>query len=107
MKEVYDPRARNSILPPQAVSPHCFFRTHTANQDKSDSSQVKVQAQSPQFNMAAKQSPVMVIDMNTNPYYQPQTKVDQLTAIDTKILQAQSQFGAVGAAAVAVAAHRN
>ncbi|PON69800.1 Serine/threonine protein kinase [Parasponia andersonii] len=106
VKEAYDPRVRNTILP-QAVSPHCFFRTHTANQEKSDSSLIKVQAHSPQLNMAAKQSPVMVIDLNTNPYYQPQPKVDQLTAIDTKLIQVQSQFGAVGAAAVAVAAHRN
>ncbi|PON98564.1 Serine/threonine protein kinase [Trema orientale] len=106
VKEAYDPRVRNTILP-QAVSPHCFFQTHTANQEKSDSSLVKVQAHSPQLNMAAKQSPVMVIDLNTNPYYQPQPKVDQLTAIDTKLIQAQSQFGAVGAAAIAVAAHRN
>ncbi|KAM6584980.1 hypothetical protein CsatB_011982 [Cannabis sativa] len=107
VREAYDPRVRNGIFPPQAVSPHCFFRTHTANQDKSDSSQLKMQqAQSPQINMASKQSSVMVVDMNTNPYYQAQSKVDQMAAMDSKLLHAQSQFGAVGAAAVAVAAHR-
>lgn len=47
--------------------------------------------------------------MNTNPYYPAQEKVAQLggqIAIDAKLLQAQTKFGAVGAAAVAVAAHR-
>ncbi|KAH7512748.1 hypothetical protein FEM48_Zijuj12G0123300 [Ziziphus jujuba var. spinosa] len=111
MKETYEPRIyRNSILPSQAVSPHCFFRTHTANQEKSvvdiqrDSSQAKRQPETQLFNMAAK--PASGIDVNPNPYYQTQTKVDQLNAIDAKLLQAQTQFGAVGAAAVAVAAHR-
>lgn len=49
-----------------------------------------------------------------NPYFQPQLpNIDQLNnnnthmAIDAKLLQAQSQFGPAGAAAVAVAAHRN
>ncbi|EXC11699.1 Mitogen-activated protein kinase 19 [Morus notabilis] len=107
-KETYDPRMRNGILP-QAVSPHCFFRTHTTNQEKSglETSQLKPQSQTEQLNVAGKQSPSMVIDVNTNPYYRQQQKVDQLSAIDAKLLQAQSQFGAVGAAAVAVAAHRN
>lgn len=52
----------------------------------------------------------MVVDMNSNPYYHPQPKAEQINdrlPIDAKFLQAQSQFGAVGAAAVAVAAHRN
>lgn len=114
MKGTYEPGIyRNSILPPQVVSPHCFFRTHTANQEKSaeeiqrDSSQAKRQPETQQFNMAAKPAPGMAVDMNPNPYYQTQTKVDQLNAIDAKLLQAQTRFGAVGAAAVAVAAHRN
>lgn len=66
--------------------------------------------QSPLCNMAAKPSSGMAMDVNTNPYCQPQARVEQLNeriAIDAKLLQAQSQFGPVGAAAVAVAAHRN
>lgn len=113
-RESCDPRIyRNAILPPQVVSPHCFFRTHTANLEKSvvdtqrDSSQAKPQPESQPFRMAAKPAPAMAVDVNPNPYYQPQTKVEQLNAIDAKLLQAQSRFGAVGAAAVAVAAHRN
>lgn len=51
----------------------------------------------------------MAIDMNTNSYYQqPQANSnnEHPMTIDAKLRQAQSQFGAVGAAAVAVAAHR-
>ena len=46
--------------------------------------------QPPLCNMAAKPSSGMAMGANTNPFCQP-----------------QSQFGPVGAAAVAVAAHRN
>ncbi|KAL5565022.1 hypothetical protein UlMin_028186 [Ulmus minor] len=113
IKETYDPRLRNTILPPQAISPHCFFKNPAANHDKPglavqrDSSQAKLQSHAEQFNMAAKPPPGMAIDMNTNPYFHPQQKVDQLNSIDATLLQVQSQFGAAGAAAVAVAAHRN
>lgn len=105
---------RNAVLPPQTISPHCFFRTNGVNQDKSGleagrgSSHVK--PDTTQNIAATKPARGMPIDVNPNPYYQSQTKVDQLNdriAIDAKLLQAQSQFGAVGAAAVAVAAHRN
>ncbi|CAN6561183.1 unnamed protein product [Malus baccata var. baccata] len=116
VKEMYDPRTlyRNAV-PPQSVSPHCFFRIHTANQDKAGvevqryESHAKLQPQPEQCNLAAKSSPGMAIEVNTNPYYPPPAKVDQLNSIDSKLLHAQSQFGPVGAAAVAVAAaaHRN
>lgn len=116
MKDGYDARIfyRNAILPPQNVSPHCFPRTNTLNQEKSgldvgkDSSHVKPEPQ--QCIMAVKPVHGMPIDVNANPYYQPQAKLDQLNdriTIDAKLLQAQTQFGAVEAAAVAVAAHRN
>ncbi|XP_044481080.1 mitogen-activated protein kinase 19-like [Mangifera indica] len=116
VKDTYNARTayRNAALPPQAVSPNCFFWTNNVNQDKygaeaaRGSSHVKPEPQ--QYIMAAKPVPGMPVDVNTNPYHQPQAKVDQLTepiTIDAKLLQAQSQFGAVGAAAVAVAARRN
>ncbi|KAK4852145.1 hypothetical protein QYF36_021428 [Acer negundo] len=116
IKDTYDARIfyRNAILPPQNVSPHCFFRTNTLNQEKSglevgkDSSHTKLEPQ--QCIVAAKPVHGIPIDVNTNPYYQPQAKLDQLNdriTIDAKLLQAQTQFGAVGAAAVVVAAHRN
>lgn len=107
---------RNAVLTPQAVTPQWFLRTHTANQSKSgfeeerDLSEAKPQIQPQQCNVIAKPASGMAMDVNTNPYIQPQAKVDQLSdriTIDAKLLQAQSQFGAAGAAAVAVAAHRN
>ncbi|CAK7351751.1 unnamed protein product [Dovyalis caffra] len=115
VKDAYDARMvyRNAVLPPQTVSPHCFFRTNTMVQEKSISEPGKdsqAKHQPPQCNMAAKPSSGMVMDVNPNPYYQPQARVEQLNeriAIDAKLLHAQSQFGPVGAAAVAVAAHRN
>ncbi|XP_065861641.1 mitogen-activated protein kinase 19-like [Euphorbia lathyris] len=108
MKDTYDARVfyRNAVLPPQTtVSPNCYLRTNTITQEKclsafeKESSQAKQQTQPPKSN-------IMGIDMNANPYYQPQAKVEQLNeriAMDAKLLHAQSQFGA---AAVAVAAHR-
>ncbi|KAL9403788.1 hypothetical protein Peur_000760 [Populus x canadensis] len=115
VKDAYDSRIfyRNSVLPPQTVSPHCFFRTNTTVQEKSISEPEKdsqTKQQPPLCNMAAKPSSGMAMDVNANPYCQPQARVEQLNeriAIDAKLLQAQSQFGPVGAAAVAVAAHRN
>ncbi|XP_021287680.1 mitogen-activated protein kinase 19 [Herrania umbratica] len=101
---------RNAVLPPQNVSPQCFLRTGTPNQEKSGIQAGRDPQAKLQSSMAAKPSPGMVVDINSNPYYQPQAKAEQLNdrlPIDTKLLQAQSQFGAVGAAAVVVAAHRN
>jgi len=89
------------------------------NQEKSglethrELSQAKPQIQSQQCNVPEKRASSMAMDVNTNLYYQPQAKADQLNndriTIDAKLLQAQSQlqFGAAGAAAVAVAVHRN
>lgn len=115
MKQTYDPRLphRNTALAPQTVSPHCFFRANTMNQEKSrsngdmDPSQPKPNPQ--QFDMLVKPVPIMPVDVNSHPYYQLQAKADQNNdriLIDAKLIQAQSQFGAAGAA-VAVAAHRN
>ncbi|XVE53009.1 hypothetical protein DITRI_Ditri02bG0170300 [Diplodiscus trichospermus] len=114
VKDDYDAKIyyRNAVLPPQNASPHCFHKASTTNQEKSGiqadrNPRAKLQ---PQFSMVAKPAPGMVVDMNSNPYYHQQAKAEQLNdrlPIDAKLLQAQSQFGAVGAAAVAVAAHRN
>jgi mitogen-activated protein kinase 1/3 len=114
MKDEYGSRMydRNAVHTPQAVTQQWFLKTQTANQEKSgfeeerDLSQAKPQ----QCNVTAKPASGMAMDVNTNPYIQPQTKGDQLNdriTIDAKLLQAQSQFGAAGAAAIAVAAHRN
>ncbi|KAL9346205.1 hypothetical protein Peur_061058 [Populus x canadensis] len=113
VKDLYDTRmfCRNAVRPPQTSSPHCFLRTNTLIQEKSISETGKdsqTKQQPPKCNVAAKPSSGMAMDVNTNPYYQPQSRVEQLNeriAMDAKLLQAQSQFGPVGPAAVA--AHRN
>ncbi|KAG8492806.1 hypothetical protein CXB51_010258 [Gossypium anomalum] len=97
---------QTTVLPPEPRS-----SINTINQEKtriqSDMNrQAKLQ---PQFSMATSQAPAMSVGMKSNPYQQVQSKAEQLNdrlGIDAKILQAQTQFGAVGAAAVAVVAHR-
>lgn len=108
----YDPRTfyRNGGVP-QAGSPH-YLRTHASILEKTLPEthrvlpQGKHQLPSQQRNVPTRSA----IDVNTNPYHQP-AKIDHLNdscpTIDAKLLQAQSQFGAVGAAAVAIAAHRH
>lgn len=105
-------------------SPHCYFRSNTMtnpeNRNVEASSflpkpQNSVPLFSPTVPPAATTNQIDVETKNhPNPYYQSQLpKIDQLSnssthmAIDGKLLQAQSQFGPAGAAAVAVAAHRN
>ncbi|KAM7495363.1 hypothetical protein LguiB_029972 [Lonicera macranthoides] len=121
VKDVYDTRGaclRNAVLPPQIISPHYFFRTNNSGnkeksrtQAESDCLLAKQQHRQAQC-IPAKLPPGhggMAIDMNTNPYFQqPQANSnnEHPMTIDAKLRQAQSQFGAVGAAAVAVAAHR-
>ncbi|KAK7244075.1 hypothetical protein RIF29_38893 [Crotalaria pallida] len=108
IKDAYDSRKVYQNTLPQGVFPHSFHRVlpKTSSQAYNDVSLVKHQLLSQQCNMPTR---IAAVDLNTNPYYQ-QGKNDHLndpvTAIDVKLLQAQSQFGAVGAAAVAVAAHR-
>ncbi|XP_059661388.1 mitogen-activated protein kinase 19-like [Cornus florida] len=112
ISNTYDARvAVRNTVPPQAISPNYFLRTNAVNQKKPgaeaerDSAQIK---QPPQCNLA-KQATGMTIDNNSNNRYQPSRKAGQFNdqiMIDAKLVQAQSQFGAISAAAVAVAAHR-
>ncbi|KAJ6292857.1 hypothetical protein OIU76_026451 [Salix suchowensis] len=113
IKDLNDARmfCRNVALPPQTSSQQCFFRTSTLIQEKSIAEAEKdsqTKQLPPQYNVVAKTSYGMAMDVNTNPYYQPQTRLEKLKeriAIDAELLQTQSQFGPVGAASVA--AHRN
>lgn len=124
---------QNATLLPQSNSPHCFFRTsmgtNQENCKEEEASKVKQQSQrqntpvqlrngsnveidckgQPQQYIPAKVNPAMSAERNSNPYYQPQTRegtLDSRLSLDTKLMQAQSRFAAAGAAAVAVAAHR-
>ncbi|KAL3821284.1 hypothetical protein ACJIZ3_007189 [Penstemon smallii] len=106
MNDSYDSRVyvQNAVLP-QSISPHYFYRNSMGkNQEKSSMEASQVQ-QSKLNNHG------MSVDMNSNPYYQSQAKaaadtLNNQIGIDSKLLQAQTQFVAAGAAAVAVAAHR-
>lgn len=115
IKDDYDVKMlhKKAVLPHQAASRSHFFRSNTVpgkpvTESGMDTSQTK--QQNPMCTMTAKPCPDMATEMNPNPYCYPQDKGEQFNErirIDAKLLQAQSQFGAVGAAAVAVAAHRN
>ncbi|XP_028106843.1 mitogen-activated protein kinase 19-like [Camellia sinensis] len=114
INDVYDARAflRNGVVP-QGISPQYAARTNTVNHAKSSTEIDRNSAQARQLpaqcNGVTKQSPQIAIDINANTYYQPQVKSSQLNdqiAINAKLLQEQSQLGAIGAAAVAVAARR-
>nr|AKL87246.1 mitogen-activated protein kinase 3 [Linum usitatissimum] len=112
---------RNSILPSQTTataSPPCFFRTNSATRDRDNLSHGRpLPHQSMVSTASATKQPVvagMVADMNTNPYYQQarvvehqQQQMNERIAIDAKLIQAQAHYGPAGAAAIAVAAHRN
>ncbi|CAK8534894.1 unnamed protein product [Lathyrus sativus] len=96
-KDNYDARIFYQNTIPQSISPHPFQRVAHAQRIYKDNSQGKHQL-SPQKRSVP---PRPAIDLNTNPYHQ-QAKNDLLndpvTVIDTKLLKAQSQFGAAGAA---------
>ncbi|XP_010502048.1 PREDICTED: mitogen-activated protein kinase 19-like [Camelina sativa] len=100
----YDARTsyyRSTVLPPQTVSPNYFFHPNSMNQEKHGGTAAASQPK-PQF-VPSQCNSVKPAELNPNPYVQSQHKV----GIDAKLLQAQSQFGPAGAAAVAVAARRN
>lgn len=114
MKDNYDPRIaasstlyRNGVLPPQTVSPNCFFRPQVVvNHEKHSGNSVQLHGHHivgpGHAHGGVGPTPDIV---NPNPYYTSQASVGQI-AIDAKVFQAQSrQFGAVGA--VSLAAHMN
>ncbi|KAI9075903.1 hypothetical protein K1719_042183 [Acacia pycnantha] len=102
-----------NALPQQATgSPNCFFRPQPTN------SQMTVSETHQVFPQYKHQVPFQhchhltrpAIDLNTNPYHQ-EVKFDgfdnPMIMMDTRLLQAQSHYGAVGAAAVTIAANRH
>ncbi|KAI6687132.1 hypothetical protein NL676_023960 [Syzygium grande] len=109
---------RSAAVTSQSISPQCLIRPHSANQEKlareTDSRHLQEKrTQGSQYKMVVNPVPGMAkIDVNTNPYFPTQAEVgvgqlkDRI-AIEAKVFQAQSQFGPVGAAAVAISAHRN
>ncbi|KAK4398272.1 Mitogen-activated protein kinase [Sesamum angolense] len=128
LRDSHDGRVyiQNSLIP-QSISPHCFYRTNSGKNEEKfrmesviEASQVKqppkqfipvksINGMSIEIDCKAqhqytpsKLSPGMSFDINSNPYYQSPAKAGMLNsqiAIDAKLLQAQSQFVAAGAAA--------
>ncbi|KAK6132502.1 hypothetical protein DH2020_033754 [Rehmannia glutinosa] len=111
---------QNAVLPPQSISPHCYFRTskETSQVEQQPHQQhympvksmngmsigIDYKGQAQQY-AGPKMNPVMSADRNSNPYYQSQSKASGIMnsqiAIDAKLLQAQSQFVVSGPAAAA------
>lgn len=97
---------RSTVPPPQTASPNCFFHPNTMNQEKrggGGGTEAAASQPKPQFVVPTQCNSSKPAELNPNPYVQSQHKV----GIDAKLLQAQSQYGPAGAAAVAVAAHRS
>ncbi|XAR56413.1 Mitogen-activated protein kinase [Bertholletia excelsa] len=99
----YDPRLcpRNGSITVHGISPHYATRTNPMNQEKSRPETDRDSAQ-------VRQQPAQT-HKKVNLYNQPQVKSSQSNeqiAINAKLLQEQSHLGAISAAAVAVAAHR-
>ncbi|CAO2833268.1 unnamed protein product [Amaranthus hypochondriacus] len=111
MKEGYDAartNSQNAALAPQTAtpSPQYYYRPNmTPSQSKPVAENV---AWTKQQQLPVQTTHEFAIDINTNPYQQSQTKPEQYNssriALDAKLMQAQTQFGA---SAVAMAAHRN
>ncbi|KAM7249981.1 hypothetical protein ACFE04_021864 [Oxalis oulophora] len=92
---------RDSVVPSQAISPHCYFRTYPQNHQtkhRADAERVSESVPMQQCNnMVAKPAATgMAVDMNGNLYHQRSlNRIDQATdhiVIETKLLHAQSQF---------------
>ncbi|CAF2057095.1 unnamed protein product [Brassica oleracea var. botrytis] len=98
-------------------SPHCYFKANTMMNLNNSKVEASFQPKPQEFVTvppAARTNQTNVEIVNRpNPYFQSQVpNIEQSSnnnnmAIDAKLLQAQSQFGPAGAAAVAVAAHMN
>uniref|UniRef100_A0A7N0TJA0 mitogen-activated protein kinase n=1 Tax=Kalanchoe fedtschenkoi TaxID=63787 RepID=A0A7N0TJA0_KALFE len=117
-KDAYDgrhPQVRgNTAFQPQvvvSVSPSCYLKP--ANQPNPTYTQPAGASQTnnlvPSYCVPSKPA-IVVMDVNANPYQHPQQyssgHLTERIVMDTKLLQAQSQMGAINAAAAAVAAHR-
>ncbi|KAF8086169.1 hypothetical protein N665_0633s0021 [Sinapis alba] len=94
---------KSTVPPPQTASTNSFFHPNTMNQEKRGGGTEAASQPKPQFVVPTQCNSAKPAELNPNPYVQSQHKV----GIDAKLLQAQSQYGPAGAAAVAVAAHRS
>ena len=98
-------------------SPHCYFKANTTMNPNNPNIEASFQTKPREFvtvqpTARTNQTNVEIVN-SPNPYFQTQLPNTEQSsnnnniAIDAKLLQAQSQFGPAGAAAVAVASHMN
>ncbi|KAJ0250474.1 Mitogen-activated protein kinase 18 [Hirschfeldia incana] len=91
-------------------SPHCYFKANTMINPNNRKLEASFQSKPQEFVTVTNQTSVEIVN-SPNPYYQQSQlpNIDQSSnnvSIDSKLLQAQPQFGGP-AVAVAVAAHQN
>ena len=106
MKEGNDARisVQNAVRRPQNASPQYFYRPNmTPSQSKPVTAENSVWNKQQQLPVNSTHE--IAIDINTTPYQaKPEQYNSSRIALDAKLMQAQTQFGA---SAVAMAAHRN
>ncbi|CAI0409299.1 unnamed protein product [Linum tenue] len=96
---VYD--ARNVYRNTTTVSPPCFFRTTTNSAPTTKNKSSLIDAE--HHHTTSQARPQQPLHQQHNMHQQMNERI----AIDAKLIQAQSHYGPAGAAAIAVAAHRN
>ncbi|XP_022774642.1 mitogen-activated protein kinase 20-like [Durio zibethinus] len=112
MKDTYDPRTcmRSTVLPPQPVLPaYSYHKSTTGKQERSTmESERELPPQTrqiPQCGMAAKFTPDIAINIDSNPFFMTRVNkvepADDRISIDTNLLQAKAQYGGIGAAVTA------
>ncbi|KAJ4835790.1 Mitogen-activated protein kinase 20 [Turnera subulata] len=113
VKDSYDPRTfiRSTVLPPQTMSSQYSYRKSTTGKPEAErdlSSQKQVQ----QCGVAAKYSPEIAINIDSNPFFMTRAgvkkveHVDDRIAIDASLLQSRTQYDGIGVAAATAASHR-
>lgn len=98
----YENNVENGILPPQSKSPDCMFRTSDGKKQE-NCKEEEVKSRNVEIG-CKERSTGMNGERDSNPYMQAELREG---SIDARLLQAQSRFVTAGAAAVAVASHRD
>ncbi|GFS45353.1 MAP kinase 20 [Actinidia rufa] len=117
VKETYDPRigTRNAVLPSQSIPPaYCYRRTVPGKPERTTTGterDLSLQAkQVPPCGMASKLAPDIAINIDNNPFYMTRAGVttvdyvDDRITMDTKLLQAKTQYSGIGATAATASA---
>ncbi|TYJ37944.1 hypothetical protein E1A91_A05G410000v1 [Gossypium mustelinum] len=110
MKDAYDTRTfiRSTGLPPQAVHPaYTYSKSNTGNQERSERELPSQAKQGPQCSMAAKFSPDIAINIDSNPFFMTRVKkvelADNRITNDTNLLQPRGHYSGIDVGASAAA----